>query len=356
RLDACNYYMHDPSLIDNPRRTKGMPIQDGVAALNPYSQYINLHNMNEVKNIKSLRRIRNTLNKFPDTIALGEIVAADDTMRQTVEYIRGENRLHTAYNSSLLVEEPLTPKLVSAAQEDLSLHLEEDEEEMICLTMSTHDFPRARTRWAPKDTSLIPAFERMLVTLLPTLRGIICFYHGEELGLTETDIPDDEMQDPFGIHFHKYFAGRDGLFVPLSPWDSTLKNLGFTEADKPWLRMDPTFKGISIQEQEDNPESLLHYFRKFLKWRNRQPALKYGDFDPIEVGSHILSFIRKFPGQRVLCVFNLSEETNFYLVSCRYGHPLMSNGITSFRVTNLGNGDRTIEMEPFGFAIFEREF
>ena len=355
RLDACNYYLHDPSLLDNPRRTKGMPIQDGVSPLNPYSQFINLHNMNQVRNIKSLRRIRSTIDKFPGTIALGEIVVGDDTMRQTVEYIRGENRLHTAYNSSLLVDEPLTPKLVASTQEELSLHLEEDEEEMICLTMSNHDFPRATTRWAPSDPSLSPAFDRMLVTLLPTLRGMICFYHGEELGLTETDIPKDEMQDPFGIHFHEYFAGRDGCRTPI-PWDSTKKNFGFTDAEKPWLRMDPNFKGLGVQDQEDDPDSLLNYFRRFLKWRNRQPALKYGDFDQIEVGTQILSFIRKVAGQRLLCVFNFAEQSNFYLVSCRYGHPLMSNGITSFRVTNLGNGDRTIEMEPFGFAIFEREF
>ena len=120
--------------------------------------------------------------------------------------------------------------------------------------------------------------------------------------------------------------------------------------------MDPNFKGLGVQDQEDDPDSLLNYFRRFLKWRNRQPALKYGDFDQIEVGTQILSFIRKVAGQRLLCVFNFAEQSNFYLVSCRYGHPLMSNGITSFRVTNLGNGDRTIEMEPFGFAIFEREF
>lgn len=355
RLDACNYYMHDQSMIDNPRRTKGMPIQDGVSNLNPYSEYINLHNMNEVKNIKSLRRIRRTLNKYPGTIALGEIVAADDPMRQTVEYIRGDRRLHTAYNSSLLVNEKLTPELVASAQEDLSLHLEDNEQEMICIALSTHDFPRARSRWQPDDPALIPDFEKMLVTLLPVLRGIICFYHGEELGLTETDIPKEEMQDPFGIHFSEYFAGRDGCRTPM-PWDANQPHLGFTTAEKPWLRSDPTFKSLAVSEQENNPGSLLNFFKTFLKWRNRQPALKFGDFDPIEVGEDVISFIRKFEGQRLLCVFNLSAKTQSYLVSCRYGTPLISNGVTLFPMTNLGNGDRSIELSPFGFGIFEREF
>ncbi len=355
RLDACNYYIHDLSLLDNPSRTVGMPIQDGVSSLNPYSKYLNLHNMNVVKNVQSLRRIRKVLNKYPGSIAMGEIVAADDPMGQTVQYIRGTKRLHTAYNSALLVNERLTPRLVAASQEDLSLHLEDDEEEMICLTMSTHDFPRARSRWAPKDPAMIPAFERLLLTLMSTLRGLICFYQGEELGLTETDIPEAEMQDPFGIHFADYFSGRDGCRTPM-PWQKEAENLGFTTAEKPWIRLDSSFAPLAIDRQEEDPTSLLNYFRSFVKWRNRQPALKYGDFDPIEVGDSILSFIRKIPDQRLLCVFNLSEETTNYLVSCRYGHPLRQNGITNFAVTNLGNGDRTIELEPFGFAIFEREF
>ncbi|MGK7927618.1 MAG: alpha-glucosidase [Spirulina sp.] len=355
RLDVCNYYLHDLSLLDNPSRTEGMPIQDGISPLNPYSNFINLHNINQVKNIKSLRRIRRVLNKYPGTIALGEIAAAEDPMRQTVEYIRGEKRLHTAYNSSLLVNEKLTPQLVASAQEDLSLHLEDDEEEMICLTMSTHDFPRARSRWQPSDPKMIPAFEKWLITLLACLRGIICFYQGEELGLMETEIPEEEMQDPFGINFHPYFTGRDGCRTPM-PWESDRANWGFTNAERPWIRIDEKFNALAVSAQEENPDSLLHYFRKFVRWRNRQPAMKYGNFDPIEVGRDVLSFIRKVPDQRLLCVFNFAERKNAYLVSCRYGHPIFSSGVTSFEVTNLGNGDRTIEMEPFGFAIFEREF
>jgi alpha-glucosidase len=354
RLDACNYYMHDPSFADNPRRTEGMPDLDGVSPLNPYAQYIHLHNMDQVENIKSLRRIRKTLNKYPGTMSMGEIVVTSEPMRQTVEYIRGDRRLHTAYNSALLVNKKLTPRLVADLIEDLCLHLEADEQEMICLTTSNHDFPRAKSRWEPEDKSLIPHLERLLIALLPSLRGLVCFYQGEELGLTESSVSLEKMKDPYGIYFYPYFSGRDGCRTPM-PWEPTKKNLGFSESDETWLGIDENYQSLCVSEQEDDAESLLNFFRWFVKWRNRQPALKYGAIELVEASEYILAFLRRTPLQEVLCVFNLSEETLSYLVSFRYGQPVVSSEIQNFPTTNLGNGQRMIEIKPFGFAFFERE-
>ncbi len=354
RLDACNYYMHDPSLVDNPRRTEGMPSLDGVSPLNPYAQYIHLHNMDQVENIKSLRRIRKTLNKYPGTMSMGEIVVTSEPMRQTVEYIRGDRRLHTAYNSSLLVNKKLTPRLVADLIEDLSLHLEADEQEMICLTTSNHDFPRAKSRWEPENKSLTPQLERLLIALLPSLRGLVCFYQGEELGLTESSISLEKMKDPYGIYFYPYFSGRDGCRTPM-PWEPTKKNFGFSDSDETWLGIDESYKSLCVSEQEDDPESLLNFFRWFVKWRSRQPALKYGAIELVEASKDILSFLRRTPLQELLCVFNLSEETRSYLVSFRYGKPIVGAESREFPTTNLGNGQRTIEIKPLGFAFFERE-
>lgn len=354
RLDACNYYMHDQNLVDNPRRTEGMPELEGVSPMNPYAQYIHLHNMDQVENIRSLRRIRKTLEKYPGTMSMGEIVVTSDPMRQTVEYIRGDRRLHTAYNCSLLVNKKLTPRLVADLIEDLSLHLEADEREMICLTTSNHDFPRAKSRWAPDDPSLTPYLERLLIALLPSLRGLVCFYQGEELGLTESSISLEKMKDPYGIYFYPYFSGRDGCRTPI-PWEPDQTNFGFSESDEPWLGIDESFESLCVAKQEPDPDSLLNFFRWFVKWRNRQPALKYGAIELVEASDDILVFLRRTPLQELLCVFNLSEHHRSYFVSFRYGKPIISSESHDFPTTNLGNGQRMIEMGPFAFAFFERE-
>ena len=50
-----------------------------------------------------------------------------------------------------------------------------------------------------------------------SLRGSVCLYQGEELGLTEAYVPFEELQDPYGKRFWPKFRGRDGCRTPM-PW------------------------------------------------------------------------------------------------------------------------------------------
>ena len=61
------------------------------------------------------------------------------------------------------------------------------------------------------------------------LRGSVCLYQGEELGLFEVaDIPWDRLEDPTAFHTAQATMdkGRDGCRVPL-PWESDAPGLGF---------------------------------------------------------------------------------------------------------------------------------
>ncbi|MEM6502845.1 MAG: alpha-glucosidase [Cyanobacteria bacterium P01_C01_bin.89] len=344
RLDACNYYMHNRRMADNPRRTKGMAIQDGVSALNPYSKYININNMSQVDNLHSIKRIREVLDKYPGRIAMGEIVAADDPGEMAAEYVRGCRRLHTAYNSSLLVERPLTAQLVVDALEDLGLHLEG---EPICWTACTHDFPRTRTRWGPKDSEQSDAFCRLLSALLVSLPGMVSLYQGEELGLPETKIPKKEMQDPFGIHFAKYFAGRDGCRTPM-PWKKEEDHYGFTEAESPWLITDPNFKKLTIDQQDADPNSMLNFFREFVKWRQQQPALRSGSLEVLESDRRLLLFTRESYDEYMLCAFNLSGA----LISWDIPEGMTIHKIHHEQDIVMGNNEKVI-FRPYSFVFCE---
>ena len=74
---------------------------------------------------------------------------------------------------------------------------------------------RVMTRWGganpPEDLA------KVLLALLLSMRGTVCIYQGEELGLTEADIPFEKLQDPYGIVFWPVFKGRDGCRTPM-PW------------------------------------------------------------------------------------------------------------------------------------------
>ena len=101
------------------------------------------------------------------------------------------------------------------------------------------------TRWGganpPEDLA------KLLIALLLSLRGSVCIYQGEELGLTEADIPFEKLQDPYGIAFWPEFKGRDGCRTPM-PWTAQEKFGGFSNVE-PWLRFPEVHRVHAVDVQ-----------------------------------------------------------------------------------------------------------
>jgi alpha-glucosidase len=146
----------------------------------------------------------------------------------------------------------------------------------------------------------------LLSALLFSLRGSVCSYQGEELGLPEADIQFHQLQDPYGITFWPSFKGRDGCRTPM-PWEEDSDVAGFT-AGKPWLPVPLEHRALAVNIQDQNESSVLNAYRTFLHWRADQPALRYGDIEFFESAQDVLSFKRLYEGQVVSVFFNLSSE------------------------------------------------
>ncbi len=91
-----------------------------------------------------------------------------------------------------------------------------------CWAYSNHDVVRHITRWSLSD-----AAARAYTVLLMCLRGSLCLYQGEELGLPEAELDFEELQDPYGIEFWPEFKGRDGCRTPMV-WTTDNAAAGFT--------------------------------------------------------------------------------------------------------------------------------
>jgi glycosidase len=69
--------------------------------------------------------------------------------------------------------------------------------------------------------------------------------------------------------------------------------------------------GISVEEQDAEPNSLLNYYRKMLALRMAHPALVDGDFEIIELetsGIGPWGFVRSSDDDAILAVFNFGTE------------------------------------------------
>ena len=147
----------------------------------------------------------------------------------------------------------------------------------------------------------------MLNAMLLSLRGSVCSYQGEELGLTEADIQQDQLQDPYGIAFWPMFKGRDGCRTPM-PWEADSAHCGFSTAAT-WLPIPDDHRERAIELQEKAPDSVLNHYRQFMQWRKQQPTLRLGSIHFIDAPDDVLMFVREYEGERVLAVFNLSSAS-----------------------------------------------
>jgi alpha-glucosidase len=174
-------------------------------------------------------------------------------------------------------------------------------------TSFTHDHDhRRRQTGAPTDVALGTRRARAAVLLSLALPGSAYVYQGEELGLGEVeDIPDDQRQDPLFARTGGANPGRDGCRVPL-PWSGEAPPFGFSPPDAtapPWLPQPASWRSLTAQAQQGDPDSMLELYRAALHIRRSLPALGDGSMRWLVAPPDVLAFER---APHFACVLNMS--------------------------------------------------
>ncbi|WP_368565906.1 alpha-glucosidase [Pseudoxanthomonas sp. UTMC 1351] len=297
RLDAINFCFHDAQLRDNPPKPKEMRVGRGFSPDNPYAYQYHYYNNTQPENLGFLEDLRRLLDRYPDAAALGEI-SSEDSLATTAEYV-GDQRLHMGYSFELLTDD-FSATYIRGTVEKLEAAMTHG---WPCWAVSNHDVQRAVTRWGNGDTA--HDFASQLVALVCSLRGSVCLYQGEELGLPEADVPFEALQDPYGKVFWPKFKGRDGCRTPM-PWSGE-DTAGFSDGPS-WLPIPDAHRAISVAAQEPDPHSVLNVVRSFLAWRKRHPALQHGRIVFFDAPEPVLALRRDTEDESLLAVFNLSAQ------------------------------------------------
>ncbi|MEO7068830.1 MAG: alpha-glucosidase family protein [Rhodanobacter sp.] len=296
RLDSINFCFHDRLLRDNPPKPKDQRIGRGFSADNPYAYQYHYYNNTQPENLAFLGELRALLDGYPDAAALGEI-SSEESLATMAQYTR-PGRLHMSYSFEMLTDD-FSADHIRATVRALEAQMTEG---WPCWAISNHDVTRVLTRWGKGRTS--PQLAKLLSAMVCSLRGSVCIYQGEELGLTEAEVPYEALRDPYGIAFWPKFKGRDGCRTPM-PWSDVEVHAGFSQGT-PWLPVPAAHRALAVNRQSADPQSVLSSFRRFLNWRRSQPALCLGDIRFIDTAEPILAFARRLDGEALLAVFNLS--------------------------------------------------
>ena len=298
RFDTINFFMHDKLLRDNPPLPEQERNHSIATKVNPYNWQNHIYSKNQPENIAFLERIRALVDQYEGRACLGEVGDAQRGMQILGEYTSGDKRIHMCYAFEFLENNPATAQLVKTVFDKMD---REAPNGWPCWAFSNHDVERMTSRWNLNTLS-----RYTYAMLLHTIRGSVCIYQGEELGLMDSVVSFEDLRDPYGIEFWPEYKGRDGCRTPMV-WQANAVNAGFSTG-KPWLPVCTEQSQQAVDIQESDEDSLLKFFRKAIALRKSFPVLQSGKQISMEAKGELLSFIREDDSNCLYCAFNLSDE------------------------------------------------
>ena len=297
RLDTINFYFADKRLRDNPALPPAMRNDTIAPKVNPYNHQSHIHSKNQPENLAFLRRFRAVMEPY-GAAAVGEVGDAQHALEIMAEYTSGGDKVQMCYPFELLQPSRVTAETLAQVFAKLQ---ELAPDAWPCWSYSNHDTVRHPTRWGLSD-----AGTRAYATLLMCLRGSVCLYQGEELGLGEADIAYEDLQDPYGIRFWPEFKGRDGARTPMV-WESDNRSGGFSSGAKTWLPVPAAHLGRAVAGQNGEAGSMLNHYRRALAFRAAHPVLRTGRQSVMDVAGNVVSFQRTDDRETLFCAFNLGD-------------------------------------------------
>ena len=328
RVDTVNMYSKPQDYPDAIVTDEGQECQPAL------DLYCNGPRMHEF-----LREINDVLTKY-NAITVGELPCTPDP-KKILKYVSAaERQLNMVFQFDIMevgqgevdrldtIPKNFSLKQIKDAM-DRTQGILRGTDAWTTAFMENHDQARAVSRFANDSPEFRVASAKMLAVMQACMSGTQYVYQGQEIGsvnLPKDTYPLENYLDIGSIMFIDAIKGRtspeeqeaalDRAFTSLQyiardhsrvpvPWNSTGKNAGFSQAaedaGKPvadsWMKPHPLAKEINVASQVDDPNSVLAFWRKALKFRIDHPDLfVYGDYESIRLEDPSVIYFQKDPG------------------------------------------------------------
>ena len=188
------------------------------------------------------------------------------------------------------------------------------------LYIENHDHPRMVSRYGSEKYRVESA--KALATSYLFLKGTPFIYQGQEIGMSNWYPSDPSMYEDVQTIWQYENVGtkkspkkrlqrlwhgsRDSARTPVQ-W-SDEEYAGFS-SHKPWFYVNENYKEVNVKNQENDPDSVLNYYRKAIKLRKELSAIRYGDYKEYnKMSSKVYMYSRSDDKQKVLVVVSFTDK------------------------------------------------
>ena len=188
------------------------------------------------------------------------------------------------------------------------------------LYLENHDHPRIISRYGSEK--FWKESGKMLAVSYLFQKGTPFVYQGQEIGMLNWRPEDPEMYEDVQTRWQYenkalkkspekrlqrlWRCSRDSARTPVQ-WDAT-ENAGFTTGE-PWFYVNHNYGRINVAQQEEDPDSILHFYRKAIALRKQLSCVRDGNY--IEHKKHhskLFVYSRQDSRQRILVVSSFSPK------------------------------------------------
>ncbi len=235
--------------------------------------------------------------------------------------------------------------------------------------LENHDQPRTISRYGSEEYR--DASGKALAIMYTFLSGTHFVYQGQEIGMTNLyfdkypkgtdawaqfkDVNTFCVRDllkKFGFtkkHILRlaHNAARDNARTPVQ-WTAGA-NAGFTDGPETWYTVNPNYTEVNVEAQQNDPNSLLNFYRKIIALRKEYAELAiYGEFKlHLKRDRHLLVYDKiGEDGSKLTVVVNVSDKP----VPCKRFKKYIAEG--SKELVSIYEGSFAAVMRPYAGKVF----
>jgi len=234
------------------------------------------------------------------------------------------------------------------------------------LFIENHDQPRRVSSWG-NDKRYWKESAKMLASMYFLMKGTPFIYQGQEIGMTNVQFPSIDDYDDIGmINFYKvesekgvphedimnvvWKQGRDNARTPMQ-WNAD-NMAGFTTSNHTWIGVNPNYLEINVADQEQDPDSILSFYKQLIKLRKGSPLFTYGSYQ-LYLANHPRLFVytRTLGKRKAIIINNFSDKPTIFKVPSELAYQYSELALNNYEVKDKKLRKKTA-LKPYESRVY----